>query len=286
MGRLFVLPFVLVSLVVLGACQVEVADNSQEDVGAPSGTQPPTVQQPALPTVEAPLTRRDLLLATVEAASDHAGGVDDRERQRALDGRPFSFRMRLCGTGESLGRSSFDAEERVLRVELRPTITAETPAVQPLLRERFEAAEGFWVPQPWMLQAGCPPTAPAPAPAQQAANEAESSLQTSEEQAERPVATVPVSTVGLAEFFEPSSDRSQRREGRPYNLTRRLGENAQPGPVDFVLSGRLSRLPEGKVITCASLQAAGPPTCIVSVRVDMVRLEDSSGALLAEWTGA
>lgn len=287
MVRLFLLPVILLTALALGGCQVDVGNNSQNDVAATNLTEPPAPEPPALPTVEAPLTRRDVLLATIEAASDFATGVDDRERQRALDGRPFSFRMRLCGTGGPLGQSSFDAEERVLRVEVRPTITAESPVVQPLLGERFEAVEGFWVPRPWLLQAGCPRTAPAPAPAGAEAEASEEAEQSpSREQAEPPVATVPASTVGLAEFFEPSSDRSQRREGRPYTLTRKLGENVQPGPVDLVLSGRLSRLPEGKVITCTSLQPAGPPTCIVSVRVDTVRLEDPSGALLAEWTGA
>lgn len=282
MRRVLLLPSILLPLAALCGCQVEVAGNSQNDVAGLNVAEPPAAEPPALPTVEAPLTRRDLLLATVEAASDHAAGIDDRERQRALDGRPFSFRMRLCGTGGPLGRQSFDAEERVLRVEVRPTITAETPAVQPLVGERFEAVEGFWVPQPWLLQAGCP--RPVPRPAAETESAAEASSPTTAEPS--PAATAPTTTVGLAEFFGPYSARSQRRAGRPYNLTRRLGENAQPGPVDLVLRGRLSRLPEGKVITCASLQPAGPPTCIVSVRVDTVRLEDSSGALLAEWTGA
>lgn len=273
--------------VTLAGCQVETAGNTTDTVvNAQQRADADTA--PILPAVEAPLTRRDLLLAAVEAASDHAAGVDDRERQRPLDGRLFSFRIRLCEPVNTLGVSSYDVDERVLRVEVRPNITIDTAAVQPLVGERFEAVEGFWVPTPWLLQAACPQRSSAAEPSvADAAASAEPPVAPDEPQMEQsPTVSIPSVTVGLAQFFDPASDRARLRSGRPYNVTKKLAEGTQPGPVDLVLSGRLSRLPESRVINCVSRQAAAPPSCIIAVRIDTVRLEDPSGELLGEWTGA
>ena len=62
----------------LAGCQVETANN-ETDTPVKAQQRPDADIPPILPAVEAPLTRRDLLLAAVEAASDHAAGVDDGE---------------------------------------------------------------------------------------------------------------------------------------------------------------------------------------------------------------
>ena len=238
---------------------------------------PANVAEPApavLPTVEQPLTRRDLILAAMEAASDLIAGVDDGSRQQQLDGRSFSFRIRLCEGAPSRSRLTFDPDERVLRASVTPDLDAEDPVANAIGASRFEAVEGFWVPHPWLLRAACPPAPPA---------------ETEDEEAVSPTREVesPRPTLGLAQFFAPDTDRSARREGRPFTVTRRLDEGSPPESVDLVLRGRLTRLPEGKVINCIATAPLLPPQCIISVRFDSVRLEQSeNGELLGEWSGA
>ena len=228
----------------------------------------------ALPTVDPPLTRRDLILAAMEASTALVTAADDAERQQQLNGRSFSFRIRLCEGAPSRDRLTFDRARRVLRVAVSPDLGANDPVAVALGAGKYEAVEGFWVPYPWLLQAACPP-----AP--------------SSGKAENPGAAPPIApaqarpTLALAEFFLLDADRSARREGRPFSVTRRLDEGVTPGPVDLVLQGRLARLPGARVINCVASPAMLAPECIVSVRFDAVRLEQANtGELLGEWSRA
>ena len=262
------------SLLLLSACdaQPQVDDNRQPAPEVQGNAEEPV---PAtLPTVEQPLTRRDLIIAAMDTATDLVTGSDDTERQQRLDGRSISFRIRLCEGAPGQGRLAFDSEEGVLRVSVSPDLTGEDPAAAALGSDRFEAVEGFWVPYPWLLQASCPPASSLEAPKDEPAAAAEPQAPT------RP-------TLGLAQFFPPETDRSNRREGRPFSVTRRLEQGTVPGPVDLVLRGRLSRLPGAKVINCVSSAPMLQPQCIISVRFDSVRLEQvNSGEVLGEWSAA
>jgi hypothetical protein len=243
-----------------------------QGAGVPTNIAEPS--PPALPTVEQPLTRRDLLLAATEAASDLVTGTDDTERQQRLNGRSFSFRIRLCEGAPSRDRLTYDRDERVLRVAVRPDISMDDPAAAVVGAGKFEAVEGFWVPYPWLLQAACPAAATQEAQQELAPPPAEAAAE------ERP-------TLGLAEFFLPDTDRSTQRGGRPFSVTRRLDQGSQPGPVDLVLRGRLKRLPDARVINCITTEPMLAPQCVISVSFDSVRLEwAENGELLAEWSGA
>ena len=262
------------AMLALTACDTRPRAGDRSPSKLPELTNLAEAAPPELPTVEQPLTRRDLILAAIEAANDVMVGTDDAERQQGLDGRRFSFRIRLCVGTPSSGRLTFDPEGRVLRASVSADITAENPVAAALSANRFEAVEGFWVPYPWLLQASCPPAPPSPAP-----DTIREAAATTSDPA-RP-------TFGLAEFFSPDTDRSIRREGRPFSVTRRLEEGSAPGPIDLVLRGRLIQLPDAKVINCQPNATMLPPQCIVSVRFDVVRLEQANGGeLLAAWSGA
>ena len=261
----------------------DTAENVQNDAGEKN-----LADAAALPTISQPLSRRELLLAAAEATSDFAAGMDDTERQRELDGRPFSLAIRFCegDTDEALFRSSFDEESRVVRLEVRPDIDASSPLIQQLKERAIEAVEGFWIRKPWLLEPACPTMAPA-GPTTEPPNAevgGEPSTETMQEQAEGRPQWVP--RIGIAEFHDQTSDRSARRGNRPYEVTKRLPEGARMGPVDMVIQGRLRALTTGKVIVCTGGSASMPPSCIISARVDAVSLRQTGGDVLGEWRGS
>jgi hypothetical protein len=284
----FVSAAILLLAGVAAGCRADpVANDTTESVQNDAGEKN-LADAPALPTVSQPLSRRELLLAAAEAASDFAAGVNDTERQRELSGQPFSLALRFCegDTDEALFRSSFDQESRVVRLEVRPDINASSLLVQQLREPTIEAVEGFWIRKPWLLEPACPMMAPAP-PATEAPNAEEGgepSTETTQEQADGRPQWVPL--VGIAEFHDQTSDRSNRRGDRPYEVTKRLPEGARMGPVDMVIQGRLRALTTGKVIVCGGGSPITPPSCIISVRVDAVSLRQTGGDVLGEWGGS
>ena len=276
----FVSAAILLLAGVAAGCRADPVANDQDDAGEKN-----LANAPALPTVSQPLSRRELLLAAAEAASDYAAGVNDTERQRELDGQPFSLAIRFC-TGDpdaALFRSSFDEESRVVRLEVRPDINASSLLFQQLKERAIEAVEGFWIRKPWLLEPACPTMAPA-GPTTETPNAevgGEPGTETMQEQAEgRPQW---VQRVGIAEFHDQTSDRSARRGNRPYEVTKRLPEGAGMGAVDMVIQGRLRALTTGKVIVCGGGSATMPPSCIISARVDTVSLRQTGGDVLGEW---
>lgn len=277
-------PRIIVGLALfsLVGCGERSASGSADNLG--EGLPEANATAPELPVVEQPLTRRDVLLAVIEAASRFGAGIEGESAgPQALDGRTFSFRIRFCQQSAPRFRSSLDPETRVLKVEAKPDINGASPAVRLMMGSatvRVEAVEGFWVPRPWLLQAACPPSLLAEhetsAPASEAA--------TVDEVREELPTSLP--TVGIVELHSEDRARSALRQQRPYRLTKKLAEATRPGPVDLVLQGRLQRTPGGRVITCMGDAVIGPPTCLVSVRIDQVRMEAASGELLAEWSNA
>jgi hypothetical protein len=54
--------------------------------------------------------------------------------------------------------------------------------------------------------------------------------------------------------------------------------------ADLVLTGRLRRLPEGRVILCRPV-AGSPPACVISAEFEQVRIENNiTGEQLAQWS--
>jgi hypothetical protein len=263
----------LAGLVVLAGCR-------GSEPPEPAPTPSPTAALPQLPQAEPPLDRRALLLAVGQAASDFALGRDDLERQRRLDGRRFEVVLRFGCEGDDLTTRqwTFDEETRVLRINVDPDVTTRAEAVTALGFEEFEAVEGFWIRQPWLLEADCPVRAARPA-----AEEDEEEEKADDESSE-PAALPP--RIGLAHFFTAEDSRTQRREGRGYRSTVRLGPDETPSAsgYDLVLSGRLKRLPDGRTIACTPSGFGAPPACIVSVSFDHVRIRRPDGVRVAEWS--
>lgn len=260
----------MLPVVFLTACQAtpvegDVSANAQEAVA----------EEAVLPKISAPLTRRDILIAAAAAASDHVAGVRDDERDRALNGRPFSFRIRYCPTDRPnpIFRVSVDVSSGVFRAAAKPDINLSVPGISSLVPARIEAVEGFWIPRPWLLDAACP--APAQTPEI-----------ISDDDPSAPPAKSPLlkPTVGIAEFFDNQSTRTLRRQGRAYEATQKTEPGVDGKPLDLVLEGRIKDV-DGTPILCAASGADTPPTCVVSVQVDRIRLELAGGALLGEWSG-
>lgn len=276
----------------LTACERQAGNAAVENVAQ---AEPP--QRPALPVAEPPLDREALLLAVIRAASAHATGTDDGERQRKLDGRQFEIRIRLGCQGEQAGAASpsveFDEDTRRLRIRAVPNLSLEDPVVRQLAGESVEAVEGFWLQRPWMLTPACP-RAPMPAPDAQIApveKAAKGNARSKAEperarEAEEPAQpAVRAMRIGIAQLFTEADDRTRRRSGRPYETTQTLAEGQQPGGTGFnlVLSGRV-RARGGPAIRCAGGGADAPPDCIVSSDIDRVWIErPEDRTVVAEW---
>lgn len=267
--------YLLASVALLASCDQTDNDASPAPPTA-SATLPPT-----LTVADPPLTREALLLTVVRTASDFAAGRS--AKQRELDGKRFEVALRFGCPGDNSNSQTwlFDEAEQVLRIRAEPQISLETPLLRELGYNGFEAAEGFWIRRPWLLQAACParPAAETPRrPADIARGE--------QPVAEPPSQTVPaLPQIGLAQFYTDEDSRISRRDSRAYEATVQLAEGAAPSWIgyDLVLSGRLNSLPDGRVIACGGNSDA-PPSCIVSVRFDHVRLQAADGSVISDWT--
>ena len=245
-------------------------------------------ERPILPLADPPLDREALLLAVARAASAAALREDDSETQRELDGDRFELRLRFGCTGPAGGAQterriwSFDEKQRILRVRVEPDISATSPSVEKLAGQRFEAVEGFWIGRPWLLAAGCPVPELEPE-------------QAGQDRGQKPViegnsgtVLAPVPRIGIAQFFTNLESRTQRRDDRAYEATKTLATDNAPSSAgyDLVLSGRLSRLPQRRVIACASSGIDVPPACIISATFDRVRVEHpGTHEIVASWGG-
>lgn len=259
----------------LASCAPEPADTnpvkeaSQGAEGLQGGV------RPILPVVAAPLSRRDLLLAAAEAASAFSVGAPDNAEQRALDGRLFSFAIRLCEGDRGLFDAKLDKGKAVLRIRVQPDLDAKALGSGFAEQDRYEAVEGFWVPRPWLLDAACP-VADASARSQAPPPDARATATAGD--------FAPVSpTIGIAQFLEEGSARSPRRAGRAYEVTRKISPGTEQGAVDLLIEGRISALADGRSIICSGPAATAPPQCIISVRVDQVILRQPGGNVLAKW---
>ena len=251
----------LAALLALAACDL---GRAPEQGNGPAPAPPPgneLVETDAkAPPAEPELDRESLLIAAVRARSAAAIGTDAREVQRALDGRRFTFRIRLgCTLAQSEtdeGVARYDPALRRVVLTVAPDLTDDDPVAAAMAGDDFEASEGFWIRDPWLLaphcaagQAGAPP-------------------------------------VGIAQFFTADEPRAARRSGRPYEAREefREGEAPEAGDWELVFTGRLQRLGDGRVIQCRESVPGTPPACIISARFDLVEIVNRRrGSRLAEW---
>ena len=245
----------------------------------------PTPQAVQIPAPEPPLDREKLLLAVMQSASASALAHDDEAKQRQFDGKRFEFRIRFgCGGGADRASPqvrgwNFDERSRVLRVRIEPDLIRGSEA-DGLVGTDFEDIEGFWVPRPWLLAAGCPQTA-APAPSPTSSSEAEAPRTEA-------VGIAPGRRdVGIAQVYTATDSRTGRRNSRAFEVTKILDPEQRPSAAgyDLVLAGRLKALPSGKVIACGGGDPDRAPRCVISAQFDHTAIEPAGGGEpLAQWT--
>ncbi len=294
----------------LALCACARDDNQQNQAAnAANAVQQQTVPLP-VPSFQAPLDRGQLLVDVLRAATDFASGVDDQQRQKDLADKKFEFRFRFGCNGPDKADSgkdfgwTFNDKTRALKVRATPALSTKNAAVEAIAGEAFEAVEGFWVAQPWLLSAVCPAIekdqAQAATPAKQS-DSGQSDGKTAETGKTKPSASADNAKpsadaaaqaaatqpriVGIAQFFTATGPRTMRRSGRPYEATKRLEAGDKPsGGFDFVLSGRLAPLPDGRVIACTKSTGGARPSCIISVEFGKVWIERAdTKEQIAQW---
>lgn len=251
---------VLAAAAAVSACRAE-SPIPQENALIAVNVASKPAEQPRLEPAP-PLSRSDLLLAAVQARSAATIGADDRENQKPLNNRRFQFRIRLGCTIASPGaphpaEAVYDAERRRVSLSTAPGVSIDDPLVAALAGDRFEAAEGFWVAKPWLLEPSCAGTA---------ADGGETAL---------------------VQFFSAEQPRTARRDGRPYEARALLPDGAEAptaGRWDLILRGRLREHNDGRVIVCRAQAEGAVPVCLISVEFERVSIEDvESGEELAQW---
>lgn len=285
----------VLALIGLSACRTE-APVANEAEPARNEAEPATPI--ALPQPEQPLDREAVLLAVIMARSAAAAGADDQAAQTALDGKRFEFRIalgcNLAEAGQEGAGATFDPERRRVELSAPADATLSDAAVAAAAGAAeggaFEAAEGFWIADPWLLAPHCAGAAPAdaaasPEPAPAPAPERKSKSEPAAAPEEAPAARA--GGVALVQYFTPQDPRTGRRGGRPYEARETLPEGSEapaPGSWELVLTGRLQALGDGRVVACTPAGPGAPPACVVSVRFDRVGIENrASGEMLAEW---
>lgn len=227
--------------------------------------------------VEAPpvLTRNELVQTANSVAMAFADGVPLPTETSPLVGRRFRLALPFgcdgAGGAAIAGPASaqIDPLTRNIKLAARPIDLTSLPLVQRLPEAKtIESVEGFWIPRPWSQLETCPPPRQTPVPA-----------------TETPPAA---QTLGLAQYFEVGGSRTDRRAGRPYELTRKLDRADSAGAersYALVLEGRIVGYEDGRALRCWSESPDHRPVCLYAVRFDRVAFEDpSDGQVLADWS--
>ena len=273
-----------------GVCLITGCQPPQERNDEPEVAATQSAPAVALPVAEPMLDREALLIAVLHAASKAAVGKVDEEEQRRLDGKRFQLRIRFGCEGSSEAKSGrprrwrYDEGRSVLTVTVKPDIDSKTAVIAPLPDDAYEAVEGFSIQRPWMLTADCP-VMPPPVPPTAAASQSSSGPLDPLPSA----LPAPATDIAIAQFFDKTDARTHRRDGRPYEATKALGEAVKPSKMgyDLVLSGRLRRLSDGRVVACHYTVPSAPPRCIISALFDSVTIEaPATGEIIAKWSTA
>ena len=274
----------LLCLGALSGCQSEQPANLESDDQS-------NIEEakPPLPVVEAPFNRPRLLFTVARAASSHSAGADDTDVQRTLDGKRFEVRLRFGCDGQGPGHGdhgwSVDPDGRTLRVRVVPTLSLDDEVVRSLASAETEAAGGFWLPRPWLLNAACPKAQPGltseNGTAPRAANDAEQVPTRSD------LPDPALQHIGIVQFFASDDSRTGRRMDQPFEAVKQLKDGDRIGGQGYnlVLAGRLRARGDGRVILCAGSGRDRPPDCVVSADIDRVWIEQPEDkAVVAEWS--
>jgi len=237
-----------------------------------------------LPVIEPPFNRSRILMTVARAASAHSAGLDDADFQRMLDGKQFEVRLRFGCDGQGpLGDHgwSIDPDGRTLRLRVVPTLSLDDEVIGIVAEDGVEAAEGFWLARPWLLQAACPAGQPVVEALPKQGADAEDNA------GPPPAEEIAIPRIGIAQFFRAEDSRTGQRIGRPFEAVIQLEEGQRVGSqgFDLILSGRLRSRTDGRVILCEGAGRDRPPDCVVSAAIDRVRIENPGNkATLAEWS--
>jgi hypothetical protein len=235
---------------------------------APAPAPPtPTPAPVEIPKAMLPVDRGALLAAVAEAADAYATGKTSPASVAELAGRRFEVVLPFGCHGSppetAALRYAWDGEARKVKLTVTPQTWTKVPWVRELVasEDDAEAIEGFWLSRPWIRSADCaaqPAVSGAPASAE---------------------------TVGLAQVFEKGGSRLLRRNGRPYEVTRKLDADQAP-PMEgyrLAVSGRIADTGETPPIRCRSDGPDQRPTCLVRVELDRVELRSGTGEEIAAW---
>lgn len=255
------------AVVMLPACRAE------QQAPAPSATSQQT-QAPApviTPVAQSALDRTGLLAAFALAADSTAGGKPLPAPNMNLVGREFAINLPIgCShSGQTDPNPSsnwtYQSNRRTIKLTVRPENWSHADWVRAIAGNLdYEAAEGFWIEQPWTSSEECPDSVP-------------------ESAAAKPSAEEPP-TVGIAQFFAADSPRTFRRGARPYTHTeRRKGDAAEARRYSLALTGRIAGFPDGQPIHCSQAHPTVRPVCLMAVEWDRIAFKDASGNVLTEW---
>lgn len=248
------------------------SDRAAPPVDAAKAPPTPPTPPPALPAPQPALTRRDLIEAANLAAADYAVTTASRSSD-GLIGRRFTLKLPFgcdgpqMGGGASQAYFEFDPTKRTVKLVARPGEWTSLPLVTALRdAPNIESVEGFWLSRPWSFGETCPPSRDMPVPATPTA--------------------IAGPTLGLARIFESGGSRLLRRDGRAYELVRKIPEGddiSKPRSFRLVLEGRIGTFSPDRPIVCWAETSAHRPICLIAADFDRVAFEDADGKLLAEW---
>ena len=236
---------------------------------------PPEIKAPiAVPLPQPPLNRQQLLSAFSAAADAVASNQPLPKDNASLVGKSFAIRLPFGCSGPMAEDAkdwagwSYNPKTKALKLMARPEIWDAAPWVRNLAGQLpFDAAEGFWIRQPWTSSQACPAD-----PGLEAAGGI-------------PGATR--NTAGIVQFFSPGSPRTLRRGVRPYAVTVKSKEEIAPGPRDYglLINGKVVGFADGQPIHCINEAANLVPVCLIAVEFGRIAFEDiANGDILSEWS--
>lgn len=222
------------------------------------------------PAVRAQLGRTELL-DLARLASDPQGDWSDGRLAEAV-GRRFELRLPFGCNGPADEASTaamrwrYDAERQTLRVQAAPTNWTAADWWRQGPPEGIAAIEGFWISRPWTTSDACPPTSEAGAGA----------------------APQPDDTLAIGQIFLTDGPRQARRDGQPYQITKRIADDRLDTSRGFHLrlSGRIAGVPGGVgPVRCHQPDGLDRrPVCLISAVFDQVAIESAaSGEVIATW---
>jgi len=163
-------------------------------------------------------------------------------------------------------RWRYDATEGVLRVHVAPVIWTTDDGWTAQAPSGVETIEGFWIARPWTSSEACPPSIVQAAAA----------------------ATVEVAaqTLAIAQFFTAGAARQGRRDGQPFETSRKVEPDAFDASQGFRLrlTGRIGGIASGGPALCRQPEGANlQPVCVIAVSIEEVAIENATGQTLNVW---